>query len=92
MMTSCMTWLVPAAGTERDRLTDAIGRLAGEHAAPVFAPHVTLVDAFDGPEAEVARGLERLVAGVAPFEVSLAEFGHEAVARWHRVARVELSG
>jgi 2'-5' RNA ligase len=78
MMTSCMTWLVPAAGTERDRLTDAIGRLAGEHATPVFAPHVTLVDAFDGPEAEVARGLERLVAGVAPFEVSLAEFGHEA--------------
>ena len=45
-----MTWLVPAAGPERDRLAGVIGRLAAEHAAPVFAPHVTLVDAFDAPE------------------------------------------
>ncbi len=76
-MTSCMTWLVPAAGPERDRLTGAIGRLAAAHRAPVFAPHVTLVDAFDGEEAAVARELERLVAGVPPFEVTLAEAGHE---------------
>jgi len=76
-MTSCMTWLVPAAGPERDRLAGVIGRLAAEHAAPVFAPHVTLVDAFDAPQDEVSRELERLVAGVAPFEVSLAGFGHE---------------
>ena len=76
-MTSCMTWLVPAAGPERDRLAGAIGRLAAEHAAPVFAPHVTLVDAFDAPEDEVSRELERLVAGVPPFEVFLAGFGHE---------------
>ncbi len=76
-MTSCMTWLVPAAGPERDRLTGAIGRLAAEHGGPVFAPHVTLVDAFDGEERAVARELERLMAGVPPFEVTLAGAGHE---------------
>ena len=76
-MTSCMTWLVPAAGAERDRLTGAIGRLAAAHGGPVFAPHVTLAGAFEASEAAVARGLEALVAGVPPFEVRLAEFGHE---------------
>jgi hypothetical protein len=56
-MTSCMTWPVPAAGPERDRLAGAIGRLAVEHAAPVFAPHVTLVGAFDASQDAVGRGL-----------------------------------
>jgi len=41
-MTSCMSWLVPAAGPVRDRLAGIIARLAAEHAAPVFAPHVTM--------------------------------------------------
>ena len=41
-MTSCMSWLVPAAGPVRDRLAGVIARLAAEHAAPVFAPHVTM--------------------------------------------------
>ena len=76
-MTSCMTWLVPAAGAERDRLAGAIGRLAAEPGGPVFAPHVTLVDAFEADAAAVARGLEALLAGVPPFEVRLADFGHE---------------
>jgi hypothetical protein len=56
-MTSCMTWLVPVAGPERERLTGATGRLAAEHGGPVFAPHVTLVDAFDGEVAAVAAAL-----------------------------------
>ena len=72
-MTSCMTWLVPAAGPERDRLAAAIGGLGG----PVFAPHLTLAGAVEGDAAAVARGLADLVAGVAPFEVTLAGFGHE---------------
>ena len=76
-MTSCMTWLVPAAGPERERLTGAIARLAAEHGGPVFAPHVTLVDAFDGEATAVAAALGRLVAGVPPFDVTLAGFGHE---------------
>jgi 2'-5' RNA ligase len=76
-MTSCMTWPVPVAGPERERLTGAIGRLAAEHGGPVFAPHVTLVDAFDGEAAAVAAALGRLVGGVPPFDVTLAGFGHE---------------
>ena len=77
-MTSCMTmtWLVPAAGAERDLPTSAIGRLAAEPGGPVFAPHVTLVDAFEGDQAAVTRGIEALLAGMPPFEVRLTEFGH----------------
>jgi 2'-5' RNA ligase len=69
-MISCMSWLVPAAGPGRDRLAWVIARLAAEHGAPVFAPHVTMADV-------AARVLERVVAGVPPFEVTLTGFGHE---------------
>jgi hypothetical protein len=39
---SCMTWLVPAPGPERDRLAAVIADLAARPGGPVFAPHVTL--------------------------------------------------
>ena len=76
-MTSCMSWLVPAAGPARDRLAGVIARLAAEHAAPVFAPHVTLAGVVESSPDAVVPVLRRLVAGVPPFEVTLTGVGHE---------------
>jgi 2'-5' RNA ligase len=76
-MTSCMSWLVPAAGPARDRLAALIARLAAEHAAPVFAPHVTMAGVVETPEDAAARALGRVVAGVPPFEVALTGVGYE---------------
>ena len=76
-MTSCMSWLVPAAGPVRDRLAGIIARLAAEHAAPVFAPHVTMAGVVESAEDAAVRVHERLVAGVPPFEVTLTGLGYE---------------
>jgi 2'-5' RNA ligase len=72
-----MTWLVPAAGPVRERLAEVITRLAAEHGGPVFAPHVTMNGSVDDEPEVAARLLERLVAGVPPFEVTLPGFGYE---------------
>ena len=76
-MISCMSWLVPAAGPVRDRLAGAIAGLAAEHGAPVFAPHVTMADVAETEPDAAAQVLERVVAGVPPFEVTLTGVGHE---------------
>ena len=76
-MTSCMTWLVPAAGPVRDRLAEVIARLAAEHAAPGFAPHVTMASVVESSADAAARVLGRLVAGVPTFEVRLTAVGSE---------------
>ena len=76
-LTSCMSWLVPAAGPVRDRLAGIIAGLAAEHAAPVFAPHVTLAGVVEASPDAAALVLGRLVAGVAPFAVTLTEVGYE---------------
>jgi len=76
-MISCMSWLVPAEGPVRDRLAAVIARLAAEHGTPVFAPHVTINGTVDAEPDAAARVLERVVAGVPPFEVTLSGFGHE---------------
>ena len=72
-----MSWLVPAAGPVRDRLAGVITRLAGEHGGPVFPPHVTMADVVESSAEAAARVLERLVAGVPPFEVTLTGVGYE---------------
>ena len=76
-MISCMSWLVPAEGPVRDRLAGVIARLAAEHGTPVFAPHVSINGNVDAEPDAAARVLERLVAGVPPFEVTLPGFGYE---------------
>ncbi len=78
-MTSCMTWLVPAAGPERDRLAAVIAELAAGHGGPVFAPHVTLAGVVEAEPGAVTGVLERPAAGMPPFEVRLTEVGHEPV-------------
>ena len=72
-----MTWLVPAAGPVREGLAGVITRLAAEHGGPVFAPHVTMNGSVDAEPDTAARVLERLVAEVPPFEVTLPGFGYE---------------
>jgi 2'-5' RNA ligase len=76
-MISCMTWLVPAAGPVRAALAGVITSLAAEHGGPVFAPHVTMNGSVDAEPDAAARVLERLVAGVPPFEVTLPGVGYE---------------
>ena len=76
-MISCMTWLVPAAGPVREGLAGVITRLAAEHGGPVFAPHVTMNGHVEAEPDAAAQMLERLVAGVPPFEVALPGFGYE---------------
>jgi len=78
-MTSCMTWLVPAAGPERDRLAAVIAELAARHGGPVFAPHVTMAGVVEAEPDALAVVLARLVAGVPPFEVRLTGAGYEPV-------------
>jgi 2'-5' RNA ligase len=76
-MISCMSWLVPAAGPVRDRLAGIIARLAAEHAAPVFAPHVTMAGVAESSPDAAGLVLGRLVAGVPPFDVTLTGVGSE---------------
>jgi 2'-5' RNA ligase len=72
-----MSWLVPAAASVRDRLAGVIAGLAAEHGAPVFAPHVTISGTVEVEPDAASLVLERLVAGVQAFEVTLAGFGYE---------------
>ena len=76
-MTVLMAWLVPAAGSARDRLAAIISALAAEHGGPRFEPHVTMAGRFHSGEQTAARALTSLVAGVRPFEVRFAAVGYE---------------
>jgi hypothetical protein len=60
-------WLVPAE-PHRAELRARIDRLALEHGAPAFEPHVTLVTGDLAPDA-VAVAIERVAARWAPLDV-----------------------
>jgi 2'-5' RNA ligase len=76
-MTPFMTWLVPAAGTERDRLAATIDRLAVEQNAPRFEPHVTVAATFDAAKDAATRTLTSMVTGMPPVELTFAGIGHQ---------------
>jgi hypothetical protein len=87
-MTSCMTWLVPAAGPERERPTGTIGR-------PPYRPHPSLLYAELPEERKPA-----IIGGLgldppATIRIGAAEpwadFREPAVG-WRRVTRVPLAG
>ncbi len=72
-----MTWLVPAAGSQRDRLVATIDRLAATCGTPRFPPHVTMLATFECSEDLAVRALASLAAGVPPVDLTLAAIGHE---------------
>jgi 2'-5' RNA ligase len=72
-----MAWLMPAAGPVRDHLAATIDRLAAEHNAPRFEPHVTMAGPFHSGEEAAAQTLISLAAGARPFEVRFAATGYE---------------
>lgn len=72
-----MTWLTPASGTTRDQLTATIDRLAADHDAPRFQPHVTVLASLDAACAEAALKLASLAAGLPPVELAFTAIGHE---------------
>jgi 2'-5' RNA ligase len=72
-----MAWLVPAAGPVRDHLAATIDRLAAEHDAPRFEPHVTMAGLFHSDQEAAVRTLTSLAAGAGPFEVRFAAAGYE---------------
>ncbi len=72
-----MTWLTPAAGPTHDQLAATIDRLAAEHDAPRFQPHVTVLVTLDTAEDAAARTLTWLVADMPPFELTFMTIGHE---------------
>jgi 2'-5' RNA ligase len=76
-MTALMTWLVPTPGPVRHHLLATIHRLAAEHDAPRFQPHITLAATFDAAASSAAMALKPMVAGTPPVDVTFTAFGHE---------------
>jgi 2'-5' RNA ligase len=76
-MTSLMTWLVPAVGPERDDLVAMMDRLAVQHDAARFEPHVTLVPNVESVKETAAEALTSLAAAMPPIDLNFASLGHE---------------
>ncbi|MDR0345202.1 MAG: 2'-5' RNA ligase family protein [Nocardiopsaceae bacterium] len=72
-----MTWLMPAAGPVRDHLLATIDRIAADHSAPRFQPHLTLAPTFDSAADVAAQALASQVAGIPPIDVAFNGIGHE---------------
>jgi non-ribosomal peptide synthetase component E (peptide arylation enzyme) len=72
-----MTWFIPASGTTRDQLAATIDRLAADHDAPRFEPHVTVLVTLDATCEVAVRRLASLVADVPPVELTFIAIGHE---------------
>jgi 2'-5' RNA ligase len=76
-MTSLMTWLVPAVGPERDDLVATMDRLAAQHDAARFQPHITLVPNVQPGEEAAPEALTSLAAARTPIDLNFASLGHE---------------
>jgi 2'-5' RNA ligase len=72
-----MAWLMPAAGPVRDHLAATIDRLAAEHDAPRFEPHVTMAGLFRSGQHAAVQTLTALAGGACPFDVRFATAGYE---------------
>lgn len=76
-MTSLMTWLVPAVGPERDDLVATMDRLAAQHDAARFQPHITLAPNVESGEQAAAEALTSLAAAITPIDLNFASLGHD---------------
>src|SRR5215471_2609975 len=72
-----LAWLMPAAGPVRDHLAATSDRLAAEHDAPRFEPHVTMAGLFHSGQQAAAHTLTALAAGARPFEIRFAATEYE---------------
>lgn len=69
-------WLMPT-GKVYDKRSNLIKRLAGEHNAPIFEPHVTLISEVMGSENDVLRKVEQLVLGRKSFPITLRTIDYQ---------------
>lgn len=76
-MTPLMTWLMPAAGPVRNHLLATIDRLAANHDAPRFQPHVTLAPTLNSAADMAAQTLTSRVARISPVDLVFDDIGHE---------------
>jgi 2'-5' RNA ligase superfamily len=77
LMAALMTWLMPASGMTRDQFAATINRLAADHDAPRFQPHVTVLVTLDAACDAAARKLASLIALMPPVELTFTAIGHE---------------
>ncbi|MDZ5450592.1 2'-5' RNA ligase family protein [Labrys sp. ZIDIC5] len=67
-------WLMPVAEDEL-MLATIVTELAERFGTPVFQPHLTLVEDRHCDEEELARQLEAVAAGIAPFAADIQAVG-----------------
>ncbi|MGN6469477.1 MAG: 2'-5' RNA ligase family protein [Rhizobiaceae bacterium] len=67
-------WLMPAAD-DAESLARMVDDLAGRFGSPRFKPHLTLVEDMERSADDLAPLVERVAAGVAPFEAPIVEIG-----------------
>lgn len=84
-------WLMPAAEDELV-LADIVAELAGRFGTPRFQPHLTLVEDRLCEEAELARQLTTVAAGIAPFAADIQAVGTSDLFFRTFYARFERSG
>jgi len=72
-----MTWFVPAKGPVRDQLLATIARLAAEHDAHRFQPHLTLAPNFDSTADAADHALSSVIGDTPPVDVTFTAVGHE---------------
>jgi 2'-5' RNA ligase len=66
-----------ASGTTCDQLAAAIDKLAADHDALRFQPHVTVLVTLDAARDAAARKLASLVTDMPPVELTFTAIGHE---------------
>ena len=69
-------WLMPS-GEELDRFSKLVEKLAQEHSAPVFQPHVTLLGEILEGEEEIIKKVQELAAEHQPFPVTLGAVDYQ---------------
>lgn len=69
-------WLMPA-GEVNAKIAALIKKLAIEHSAPLFEPHVTLLGEIMQSEDDVIRRSQHLVSGQKPFSIILQTIDYQ---------------
>ncbi len=76
MRTNYSLWLMPT-GEVYNKFSDLIRRLAREHNAPIFKPHVTLLGELTQPEKDIISKTRQLAQGKEPFPITLKTIDYQ---------------